>query len=312
MTDKNDKIEYEQVGEIVRIFQRGNKWYVNYQFNGKQRRNSLKTTSKKEAHLRALAIERELVSGTFRTAQKPPTIEAVVAQYKTYLETEGRAARTLTKYTKIFDRIIDLAQRLHRRNILGIDLAFVDAYRQERAERDRAPKTIFTETIVIRQVMNFALRRKLISSDPLEGLKIREPKPTSQPCWTPDQVEQILATSLEMQKIAFTILADTGLRVGELQWLTWADVDSDRNVLHVRPKEGWTPKTGDQRAVPMSPRLRGLLASMARRSQWVVTRRQAAEIVNRRQDCHAVLTGNPWRETVPFRITKLNPTGNAI
>jgi integrase len=86
-----------------------------------------------------------------------------------------------------------------------------------------------------------------------------------------DEIEQIPTASREMQKIAFTILADTGLRIGELQWLTWGDVDFDNKVLHVRPKEGWKPKTGDQRAVPMSVRLRGLMASMARRSQWVVT-----------------------------------------
>ena len=33
----------------------------------------------------------------------------------------------------------------------------------------------------------------------------------------------------------------------ELRHLTWEDVDFGRNVLHVRPKDGWQPKTGDKR-----------------------------------------------------------------
>jgi integrase len=33
--------------------------------------------------------------------------------------------------------------------------------------------------------------------------------------------------------------------------MTWIYVN---NVLHVRPKDCWKPKTGDQRAMPMSPR----------------------------------------------------------
>src|SRR5262245_46222544 len=58
--DENQNNEYEQVGEFVRIFQRGDKWYANFQVAGQQKRQSLKTTSKKEARRRALRIERDL------------------------------------------------------------------------------------------------------------------------------------------------------------------------------------------------------------------------------------------------------------
>jgi integrase len=48
-------------------------------------------------------------------------------------------------------------------------------------------------------------------------------------------------------------------------------VDFDNNVVHIRPKADWKPKTGDQRAVPMSPRVRSLLEKLPRRSTWVLT-----------------------------------------
>ncbi len=61
------------------------------------------------------------------------------------------------------------------------------------------------------------------------------------------------------------------MRFGELAHLTWDDVDFTRNVLHIRAKGDWKPKTGDRRAVPMSPRVSALLRSSPRRGRWVVT-----------------------------------------
>jgi len=121
--------------------------------------------------------------------------------------------------------------------------------------------------------VNFAKSRRLVANDPLAGLRLREPKPTPQPCWTQDEVDRILATASQPCQPALMILADTGLRVGELKHLTWDDVDYANNVLHARAKDGWKPKTGDQRAVPMSPRVRALLEGLPQHSDsmWVVT-----------------------------------------
>jgi integrase len=69
----------------------------------------------------------------------------------------------------------------------------------------------------------------------------------------------------------YSLLADTGMRFGELAHLDWDDVDFSRNVIHVRPKDGRQSKTGDQRAVPMTVRGRGLVEGLPRHSRWVVT-----------------------------------------
>jgi integrase len=109
--------------------------------------------------------------------------------------------------------------------------------------------------MIIRQLVNFAKSRRLITGD-LPGLGSREPKPTPQPCWSATEVDEILAVADKTYVVAYTMLAETGLRVGELRHLTWGDVDFDRNLLHVQSKGDWKPKTGAQRAVPMSPRIR--------------------------------------------------------
>jgi integrase len=50
-----------------------------------------------------------------------------------------------------------------------------------------------------------------------------------------------------------TASAWTGLRIGELINLRWADVDLEKRVLHVRVQEEWKPKGLRDRVVPLHP-----------------------------------------------------------
>jgi integrase len=270
MEETNSKNENELVGEVVRIFLKGTTWWANYQFRGRQKRTSLRTNNKKEARRRAVLLEADVLRGHVQSECKSTPIDVAIDAYRSYLKAERRAKKTLIKYNKVLDRVRDLANRLGRKSTTGIDLQFIDAYRKERTDAEAAPKTVYNETMIIRQLVNFAKSRHLVTGDPLAGLRLREPKPTPQPCWSTAELDQILAAA-DIYVVAYTILADTGLRVGELKHLTWVDVDFDHNVLHVRPKGDWKPKTGDQRAVPMSPRIRCELEKLPRRSDWVVT-----------------------------------------
>lgn len=107
----------------------------------------------------------------------------------------------------------------------------------------------------LRQLVNFALSRKMVDVDPLAGLNLKKPKPTRQPCWTAGEVAKILAAAPPEVRPALTLLAETGMRFGELQWLTWDDIklNGDESVLYIRPKDAWRPKSGDQRTIPLSP-----------------------------------------------------------
>ena len=147
----------------------------------------------------------------------------------------------------------------------------IDVYKSQRVTDKIAKKTVYTEVVIIRQLVNYALSRKMITGDPLEGIKLKKPKPRRQPCWSHKEVEQILAASQEPHRSVMTLLAETGMRVGEVKHLTWDDVDLDRGVLLVREKEGWKPKTGDARAVPLTPAAQALLRSLSRKSPWVFT-----------------------------------------
>ena len=268
---KSDDIERETIGERVTIYRRGKVWWLSYQINRTQHRKSLDTTNRKEARRQAGIIALELHAGTHEIAPPPIRLEDVIREYLDHLKVEGKSARTLTKYKQVYDRFQVMAAERGVSVLNQINIRFIDWYRSQRSAAGRAPKTIQNATTIIRQLVNFALSRKILLKDPLDGLKNPRPKRTEQPCWTKAEVEQIITAAQEPQKSIYMALADTGMRIGELEWLTWEDIDLVRNLILIRQKEGWKPKSGDARSVPISPRLRSLLESRPRRFRWVFT-----------------------------------------
>lgn len=275
----DDRISYELIGDSVRIFCRGRRWYANFQQRGRQRRISLNTASKKEARRRAIQLEADLLSGRYTSSTKSPSLECVIEKYRAALVGRRRGKKTLAKYEYAFRLFLDLAAQRGVKSIQQVDLSFVDAFRAQRvrhgSEKEASLKTIHIDLVLLRQIVNFAIRRKMIHSDPLAGLQLEKPKPRPQPCWTRDVVERILKAADEPQRSQLTLLAETGMRVGELRWLTWDDIDLNLGVIHIRPKpEGnWRPKTGDARAIPLSPLARTVLEQLPRHGRWVVTSR---------------------------------------
>jgi integrase len=269
---------YNQVGEFVSIFDRNGKWYANYQHDGRQVRRTLKTSSKKEARRRALVIEKEILVGEHKHLKRAPLMKDVINQYLDHLRSEGRMEKTIGKYKFGLDLLLEIAERQHRTRLSQLDVALVEQFRAERGaggekRQPAGPKTVHHDTVTIRQLVNFALRRGLINADPLKGLRIAKPMRTPQPCWTRDEVELILAKACPPYREPLVFLADTGARFAEAEWLTWDDVDLVRRWVHIRGKNGWKPKSGNERAVPLNDRLYEMFQAMPRRSKWVFTAR---------------------------------------
>lgn len=275
MNKKNEFVNtnYERVGEIASIFNRNGVWYINMQIRGKQIRKSLKTSNKKEARARALALERELLKGdAVKTVDSEPTlITDAVDELIQSCETEDRRPKTISKYKQVLKGVAEFAESRNLYKLEQLDVRFVDAYRQYRKQKGAKPKTIYTEVGVIRRLFRFAKMRRMINEDPLEGLRHTEPKTEPQPFWNWDEAEQILKFSSKTHRPVFTFLAETGMRIGELRWLTWDDVDLKQRLIHIRPKDDWTTKTGNVRTIPMSERAREILQSQTRHSRWVFT-----------------------------------------
>jgi integrase len=143
-----------------------------------------------------------------------------------------------------------------------------------------AAKTVYTELTVVRQWLNFAVTRRMLTMSPVAGTKLVKPKPGPRDYWREDQLDAIIDAAKGPYKAAYLLIAETGMRVGEVIHLTWDDLLlAGRNpVAHIRPKEvvpdakPWRPKNGEQRAVQLSPRAVAMLRDLPRRRRWVIDR----------------------------------------
>jgi integrase len=270
--EKNQPPSTERVGEHVTLYQRGRIWWCYFQLDGKQQRVSLKTSNKKEARRAALLIDADLIRGIHDVQPEPISLDEAIDQLLDHMEQEDRAHKTLKAYRHVYRTLLELARERRISRVHQINLRFIDYYRDQRRTAGKAPKTIWKETAIIRRLVRFGLSRKLILRDPLEGLQNPQPRPTEQPCWSPEELEQIIAAAEGTFKRIYILLADTGMRLGELQWLTWEDFNFHQKYIHIRPKEGWSPKTGESRWVPMTDRVYEEFRDLPRTHHWVFTR----------------------------------------
>lgn len=273
MPKTSKQLDFLPVGELVSIFRRGKQWYVNYQLNRRQVRRSLKTTNKKQAVLLATKLEGELENGTTPRQVANVNVSDVVQAFLDHHESMGRARKTQQAYRRIAQRFLDFCAVRRVTRIEQADYVHMDAFRSEWKKEGLGNNTIHDMLVVIRSVVLFAYRRKLATSDPLTGYSLKKPKRKPQPCFSEDEVDNILNASPPTYRVLFTFLAETGTRINEARHTEWSDLDLKKNVIHIRPKPqyGWRPKSGDQRVVPISTRLRETLKAHSRSGNWLFT-----------------------------------------
>lgn len=258
-------------GERVSIFLRGKTWYANWQNDGRQYRRSLKTRSKKEAILRAQRIEHEIDQDACTQRVEPARVEQVIREYLDFAQADGRAKKTLAKHRQVCEQIHTEAVRQDRLRVDQLDQRFADAFRGRLHRDGLKQKTIYNRMTILRSVVLFAFRRKMTPMDSMAGLRLKKPKPTVQPVWTPADADEILKHGPETYRPYLTFLRETGCRAGEAKFMTWADINLERGIAHIREKDNWRPKSGDQRVIPLTGRLKDLLRSLRRRGRWVFT-----------------------------------------
>lgn len=219
---ENSKYISENVGEIARIFLRGQTWHVTIQYKGRQIRRSLKTLNKRQARAKALEMERELTEKSLsRLAQlRPVSIEEIANRLIESCETEGRRPRTLEKYRQVLHRLVRFANENCVHELQDFDIDIVDRYRRMRKVDGAQLRTVYTEIGILRRLVSFARSRRLIFENPLKGLKMNKPKGNPQPCWSPTEIEKILENASPVHRSIFSLLSVTGMRIGELRWLT--------------------------------------------------------------------------------------------
>jgi integrase len=129
-----------------------------------------------------------------------------------------------------------------------------------------APKTVRNILATMRIIWKTARAWGYVSHNPFEGLMLPRKGLTRKTSLTSEQARDVIRLATEPYRSLFWIIAETGIRGGEVCGLFVEDMDLPRQFIHVK-RSAWraqlqTPKTGKAvRSFPISPALAVHLAA---------------------------------------------------
>jgi integrase len=136
-----------------------------------------------------------------------------------------------------YQRLIRLHVRPHIGKVPLARLTAQDLSRLYRTLLDHglAPRSVQYVHAVLHRALGQALRWNLIARNPAELVDAPRPKRKEIAPLTPDQAKALLdAARGDRLEALYVVALTSGLRLGELLALRWADLDGERGELHVR------------------------------------------------------------------------------
>jgi integrase len=109
--------------------------------------------------------------------------------------------------------------------------------------RSASPKTVRNICVTLQSMWRSARAWGYVTHNIFEGIAMPTPIHAKRFFFSAEEVEKIMTAAKEPQRTFYGLLAETGLRVGELCGLTWSNVDLERKLLIVR-QSAWRGKLG--------------------------------------------------------------------
>jgi integrase len=195
----------------------------------------------------ALALQADLRAKRHRGEHVPTPSKLTFAEVaELWFASKHRLrAWTLQNYRASLDRI--LLPRFGSMRVAAITVDDVAALIRDLDRQGLAPASIDNHCKPLNGVLGFAVRRRMISTNPCTLLtrddrpRRTERKPVH--VWSDEEIAALIAAAEAIYKQPasrydysplLTLACFTGLRLGELLGLQWQDVDLHEGVLHVR------------------------------------------------------------------------------
>jgi integrase len=253
-------------------------FHAEYTLESRQHSKSLGTSNKAVAIRNAHALCQRLIEGTEIKPLRKVSVTEMKDAYLEVLTNRGRTEKTMVKYRYVLKEFAEWWQRRGDRKACAFTERDFWAYRRWLLEDEKKSlQTTSDRLILVKQLFKWgAGKGKMIPINPVADATVPDPPPTPQPCFTPEQVQILLANATPQQRPIFAAMAYLGLRVGEIIALRWEDVLFDRGetgFVHVRlGGSNGTTKGKKSRLVPIHPELRPILEALPRISDRVFTR----------------------------------------
>lgn len=276
-------------------------WYLQYNQPGMgQRRESLKTQSKKEARTRGNAFARKFSEGDNTIANRGRhTLQEVSTMRCAWLASKKRSPKTIKAAEHFVRQLMIFLPRGGATPIRELTTTTLEAFeeklrttgipvpspdgRGKRKARPMGDKALRDVMKLIRSLIRFAVKRGMIHMDPSSAYTLPLASDKDIEVFSAEELNGLYEDPEPCMSDIWRLLTQTCLRVGEFMWLLKEDVMLDKDgapaALHIRKKvcpqtgQPWKPKHGIERVVSLTPDAAAIVASALSNSlgPWLFT-----------------------------------------
>jgi integrase len=292
------RIEQEVIDEDLHVTiyksEASSNWYVQYNYPSEgQRKRSLRTRNVKAARRKAWDIVLKLRSGDIGlTVHRGPRLKEAIESFLADKRRIGRRETTITEYRRALEQFCQFVTENGITRLDQLTPPHLEKYEAKLREMGIALKrekktpgrpakknksaSIHEKIKLIKSLTKWAVAMRKLRENPISGYQLPADSAPESYCYTTAEVQGICKHAGPFFGNVFRFLALTGLRQGELMWLTKEDLDVTRRLVRIRakafPEEGlrWDPK-GDDRNVPLSAPALVIAQEMlaAKSSRWL-------------------------------------------
>lgn len=262
---------------MASVYNRGTKhrphWWVEYRdIDGRRKAVPSRQPTKKQARLYAEKVEARIAAGNVGIPERTPeeasrrrlTVKELADAF--LRDYSSPRLKDVDKYRRDVRSILrNLTEPLGYMRVIDVGRTHLSRLRDEKLAAGLSKATVKLILAYTSRMWNWARTEGLIDVQNPVAL-VEKPSVAGQAMdfnfLAADEADHLLAWARENQPTEYPAYATalyTGLRMGELWGLRWADCDLDRGLLTVRRSYRLAPKSGKPRAVPINPALLPIL-----------------------------------------------------
>lgn len=243
------------------LYQRGQVWWIDFCDQNRRRvQESSHSSNRRDAEALLTLRKAEILRGVYKRPVKI-TFEAFGARYMEHAKINKRSwlrdQQMLEHLREFFGSERELGE---------ITPAEIEGYKLHR-RASVSGSTVNRELALLKRMFNLAITWDLfLDSNPVRKVKFFREFNTGVRVLSPEEEEKLLQNAAPYIQDLVRFDLNTGLRIGEVFWLRWSQVDWENHVLNV-----FAHKTGKTRDVPINSEALKVLQAwhLAKKNEFV-------------------------------------------
>ena len=256
-----------------RIGKKGKRiWFTDYTSLGRRYRKK-NGPSKKLAQLALAEIELQIARGELNLSKPEISLNKLLREFDDFSRV-SHAKASYIRYKNVFANLNHFLKL--RCESMRLSQLTPKLFEEYKIWRRTVPlnkgiiaksNTVNMELKTIRTLMSYAVKWGYLRTNPTRGVSKLRVNDSKMPRFlSKPEIKLLLDNCGEKLYPIFFLFISTGMRLGELKFLTWGDVEIEQKRIKIQAKENWQPKTGE-RVIPMSDSIQRLFINLMKKRE---------------------------------------------